>query len=110
MEEKRTDHSRNPEKSYEIIEGMYPEAKKIEIFARFVYPDWTGIGLEAQPKKYTKFEEKCIHFDMFLSCYTSGRHSTLTIFLSFRRSARKSSTISSLSFGSGRISEGGSDS
>ena len=70
MEEKRTDHSRNPEKSYEIIEGMYPEAKKIEIFAKFVYPDWTGIGLEAQPKKYTKFEEKCIHFDMFLSCYT----------------------------------------
>ncbi len=58
MEEKRTDHSRNPEKSYEIIEGMYPEAKKIEIFAKFVYPDWTGIGLEAQPKTYTKFEKK----------------------------------------------------
>ena len=49
---------------------MYPEAKKIEIFARFVYPDWTGIGLEAQLKTCTKVEEKCIHFDLFLSCYT----------------------------------------
>lgn len=54
IEERRTDHSRKPEKSYEIIERMYPEAEKIELFARFVYPGWTGVGLEAQPKTSTK--------------------------------------------------------
>lgn len=51
IEERRTDHSRKPEKSYEIIERMYPEAKKIELFARFVYPNWTGVGMEAEAKR-----------------------------------------------------------
>ena len=50
IEEQRTDHSRKPEKSYEIIERMYPEAKKIELFARHVYPDWYGVGIEAEAK------------------------------------------------------------
>ena len=54
IEERRSDHSRKPLKSYEIIERMYPEVKKIELFARYVYPGWTGIGLEAQAKTYTK--------------------------------------------------------
>ena len=54
IEERRSDHSRKPLKSYEIIDRMYPEARKIELFARFVYPGWTGVGLEAEPKTSTK--------------------------------------------------------
>jgi N6-adenosine-specific RNA methylase IME4 len=64
----QTDHSRKPARSYEIIENMYPEASRIEIFARFVYPGWTGIGNEAEPlpenvytlepKMYTNSKEK----------------------------------------------------
>jgi N6-adenosine-specific RNA methylase IME4 len=53
IEEKRTDHSRKPEKSYEIINRMYPDSRKIELFARYVYPGWIGVGLEAEPKTYT---------------------------------------------------------
>ena len=54
IEEKRTDHSRKPQKSYSVIQRMYPESRKIELFARHVYPGWTGVGLEAQPKTSTK--------------------------------------------------------
>ncbi len=55
----QTDHSRKPARSYEIIEQMYPEADRIELFARYVYPGWTGVGtLEA--KTYTNFHQKNI--------------------------------------------------
>ena len=45
----QTDHSRKPKRSYEIIENMYPDASRIEVFARYVYPGWTGVGNEAEP-------------------------------------------------------------
>ena len=64
FEEKRTDHSRKPVKSYKIIETMYPEAKKIELFARWVYPGWVGVGNEAEPKPdqevHAKNQKKCM--------------------------------------------------
>lgn len=49
MSERRTEHSRKPAKVYGIIDAMFPSVKKIELFARFVYPDWYGVGLEAEP-------------------------------------------------------------
>jgi N6-adenosine-specific RNA methylase IME4 len=58
IDERRTDHSRKPEKSYDIINRMYPDSRKIELFARYVFPGFTGIGLEAQPKTSTKSNEK----------------------------------------------------
>lgn len=68
----RTDHSRKPERSYEIIENMYPDASRIELFARYVYPGWIGVGNEAEPKPknvytsnkktYMKFETRRIQF------------------------------------------------
>ena len=54
IEEKRTDHSRKPEKAYEIIERMYPDSRKIELFARQVHSGWHGVGFEAIGKMYTK--------------------------------------------------------
>ena len=58
IDERRTDHSRKPEKSYQIIQRMYPESRKVELFARYVYPGFVGVGLEAEPKTSTKFNEK----------------------------------------------------
>lgn len=64
FEEKRTDHSRKPAISYDIINRMFPEARKIELFARWVYLGWTGVGNEAEPKPdlktYTKIPKKRI--------------------------------------------------
>jgi N6-adenosine-specific RNA methylase IME4 len=66
----QTDHSRKPARSYEIIENMYPEATRIELFARYVYPGWVGVGNEAEPKPknvyipkektYTNSKSECI--------------------------------------------------
>ena len=50
IREKRTDHSRKPEKSYEIINSMFPDASKVELFARWVRQGWTGVGYEAEAK------------------------------------------------------------
>ena len=58
FEEKRTDHSKKPEMSYEIIQRMYPDSRKIELFARQVHSGWTGVGFEASEKVSTKTEEK----------------------------------------------------
>jgi N6-adenosine-specific RNA methylase IME4 len=43
------EHSKKPEEAYDIIEAMYPAAKKIEIFARHVRHKWDRIGHEAPP-------------------------------------------------------------
>ncbi len=56
FEEERTDHSKKPEKSYEIIQRMYPDSRKIELFARQVHSGWTGVGFEASEKVSTKSE------------------------------------------------------
>jgi len=40
------EHSRKPDELYEIIEKMYPELKKIELFARNRREGWTAWGNE----------------------------------------------------------------
>jgi N6-adenosine-specific RNA methylase IME4 len=56
----QTDHSRKPSRSYEIIENMYPDASRIEGFARYVYPGWTGVGNESEqlPENVYDLEKK----------------------------------------------------
>jgi N6-adenosine-specific RNA methylase IME4 len=45
----RREHSRKPDEAYEIIEQMYPELPKIELFARGkARPGWSVWGNEAQ--------------------------------------------------------------
>ncbi|MEM0134053.1 MAG: MT-A70 family methyltransferase [Thermoplasmatales archaeon] len=41
---RRTEHSAKPDKFYEIIEAMYPEASRIELFARYTRPGWASVG------------------------------------------------------------------
>ena len=63
IREKRTDHSRKPERSYEIINTMFPDASKVELFARWVHQGWTGVGYEAVVKPeivHAKNEKKCM--------------------------------------------------
>jgi N6-adenosine-specific RNA methylase IME4 len=43
---RRREHSRKPDESYEIIERMYPELPKIELFARNTRPGWDCWGNE----------------------------------------------------------------
>ncbi|MFP4642469.1 MAG: MT-A70 family methyltransferase [Chloroflexota bacterium] len=42
-----TEHSTKPERVYEIIEYLYPNANYLELFARNTRPNWTAWGLEA---------------------------------------------------------------
>jgi N6-adenosine-specific RNA methylase IME4 len=44
--ERRREHSRKPEAAYEIIERMYPDLPKIELFARRKRPNWSCWGNE----------------------------------------------------------------
>lgn len=46
MREKSTVHSRKPVSAYEIIENMFPDAKKIELFARRERSGWDCWGDE----------------------------------------------------------------
>lgn len=43
----RTEHSRKPEFFYEIIDTLYPEGDRIELFARNERPNWARWGFEA---------------------------------------------------------------
>jgi hypothetical protein len=43
----RRQHSRKPDKAYEIIERMYPTLPKIELFARNVRDGWAAWGNQA---------------------------------------------------------------
>lgn len=43
----RTEHSRKPEDAHERIERLYPDASKIELFARRGRPGWTTWGFDA---------------------------------------------------------------
>jgi N6-adenosine-specific RNA methylase IME4 len=45
----RREHSRKPDEGYEIIEAMYPELPKIELFARSARKGWAMWGNEAPP-------------------------------------------------------------
>jgi N6-adenosine-specific RNA methylase IME4/ParB-like chromosome segregation protein Spo0J len=46
----RREHSRKPDGAYELIERMYPELPKIELFARRARPGWVAWGNE--PSKF----------------------------------------------------------
>jgi len=45
--EKRREHSRKPDETYGLIERMYPELPKIELFARHARPGWAAWGNQA---------------------------------------------------------------
>src|SRR5262249_62356600 len=42
----RREHSRKPDQAYELIEAMYPELPKIELFAREARSGWDAWGNE----------------------------------------------------------------
>jgi N6-adenosine-specific RNA methylase IME4 len=42
----RREHSRKPDEAYDLIERMYPELPKIELFARRARPGWAAWGNE----------------------------------------------------------------
>jgi hypothetical protein len=45
--ERRTEHSRKPDAAYRVIERMFPDRRKLELFARPPgRPVWTAIGLD----------------------------------------------------------------
>src|SRR5262249_26315486 len=46
IEAPRREHSRKPDEAYEIIERMYPELPRIELFARQTRPGWAAWGNE----------------------------------------------------------------
>jgi N6-adenosine-specific RNA methylase IME4/ParB-like chromosome segregation protein Spo0J len=48
IRERRRQHSRKPEASYRIIEAMYPDLPKIELFARKARPGWQAWGNEVE--------------------------------------------------------------
>jgi N6-adenosine-specific RNA methylase IME4/ParB-like chromosome segregation protein Spo0J len=47
IEAPRREHSRKPDEAYEMIERMYPELLRIELFARHARPGWDCWGNEA---------------------------------------------------------------
>jgi N6-adenosine-specific RNA methylase IME4 len=49
IRERRREHSRKPEARYAIIESMYPELPKLELFARHARPGWDCWGNEVAP-------------------------------------------------------------
>ena len=55
-------HSEKPEKSYQIIERMYPGARKIEFFARKPRKGWYTVGnqIESMHESEEKTIEMCI--------------------------------------------------
>ena len=44
----RREHSRKPDEAYALIERMYPELPKIELFARQTRPGWAAWGNEVE--------------------------------------------------------------
>jgi hypothetical protein len=45
---RRREHSRKPEASYALIERMFPDLPKLELFARQTRPGWEGWGNETE--------------------------------------------------------------
>lgn len=60
IEAPRTRHSEKPELSYLTIEGMYPGARKIEIFARKPRKGWFCVGNQIETKCMHSLPEKTI--------------------------------------------------
>ena len=46
IEAPRREHSRKPDEVYEMIEKMYPDLRKVELFARHTHPGWIVWGNE----------------------------------------------------------------
>ena len=46
IEAPRGRHSEKPERAHEVIESMYPDAKRVELFARRPHKGWEGWGNE----------------------------------------------------------------
>ena len=46
MREKSTKHSKKPEVAYEMLESMFPDSKKLEMFARTHRQGWDCFGNE----------------------------------------------------------------
>ena len=44
IEAPRGEHSAKPEAVYEVLEALYPDSTKIELFARTARPGWTPWG------------------------------------------------------------------
>jgi N6-adenosine-specific RNA methylase IME4/ParB-like chromosome segregation protein Spo0J len=51
IEAPRREHSQKPDEVYEIIEQMYPELPKIELFARQTRPGWAAWGNEVPSRR-----------------------------------------------------------
>lgn len=49
FESPRTQHSRKPDEYYAIIEAMYPEYSRIELFSRTERDGWAAWGNQSQP-------------------------------------------------------------
>jgi N6-adenosine-specific RNA methylase IME4/ParB-like chromosome segregation protein Spo0J len=52
----RREHSRKPDEAYELIERMYPELPKIELFARSARKGWNSWGNQAPPQDMAMME------------------------------------------------------
>jgi len=50
IREKSKKHSKKPIKAYELIESLYPNSRKIELFARNYRRDWECLGIELKDK------------------------------------------------------------
>jgi len=50
----RREHSRKPDEIYDILERMYPDVPKIELFARRARAGWVAWGLEAPKTEPTE--------------------------------------------------------
>jgi N6-adenosine-specific RNA methylase IME4 len=48
IREKRTKHSKKPDQIYDLIESMYPELPKVELFARQARSGWSRWGNEVE--------------------------------------------------------------
>ena len=48
IEAPRREHSRKPDEVYGLIERMYPDLPRIELFARQVRPGWAAWGNEIE--------------------------------------------------------------
>ncbi len=59
----RREHSRKPDEAYELIERMYPELPKIELFARARRPGWDAWGNEAAPDPVAADEAPAVESD-----------------------------------------------
>lgn len=46
FDERATQHSKKPQKGYELIEALYPDASKIELYARYSRAGWVAWGNE----------------------------------------------------------------